>query len=207
MRHNHDIRFVHRLRTQGLDQHLKLIGDMVAKSMEDPETRQLAVKIVSGSTVWVRDPRTGRQKEVIRAWGKNFKPPKGPECEPRDSACEIRRIWSFVQQNVRYVYDPPDTDTFATAKQTLLAGGGDCDDFTILFAALLKGVGFSCVVARVVSTADAPSQWVHVYPMVGCNKDELDPERNTYVPLDATLKGLRPGDQYPNIARHRDFVM
>ncbi len=38
--------------SKSIQHHVELIGQMVDKSLKDPETRQLAVKIVSGSYVW-----------------------------------------------------------------------------------------------------------------------------------------------------------
>lgn len=188
--------------TKNITEHVKLIERQVKKSMTDPETRQLAVKLVSGAFDWKRDPRSGQDVPVVDAWGHYYRAPDSGVCAPRDEACEIKVVWDFVVLNIRYVYDPPDTDTFATLKATLDAGGGDCDDMTIAFAALLKSIGFS-VAARVISTKDNPEEWVHVYPMIGMPKD--NPKE--WVPLDATVKGVTPGWQYPDIAAAKDFML
>jgi hypothetical protein len=193
--------------TRSLDEHMVLIKQQVDRSLEDPETRTLAVKIVSGNYQWRahRDRRSGRVREVpmIRAWGKWFLAPDMPQCEPRDETCEMERIWEFAVLNVRYVYDPDEIDFFATAKETLLAGGGDCDDLTILIASLAKAIGFKSA-ARVVSTSDAPEEWVHVYPLLGLNSKDSP---KWWVPLDTTVTGSKPGWQYPDIARHADYQM
>jgi hypothetical protein len=187
--------------TQDLDDHVAIIKRQVDRSMLDGQTRQLAVKIVSGVYDTVVDGR-GRSERVIRAWDRQFRAPEGKICKTRDEECEIERIWDFMVLNCRYVYDPVDIDTFATLKETLDAGGGDCDDTTIAFAALLGSIGFH-VVGRVVSTKDNPSQWVHIYPMVGLPKD--DP--TAWVPLDMTVEGVKPGWQFPNIAETRDYAL
>jgi hypothetical protein len=109
-----------------IHEHVALIHRQVAKSIEDPELRQLVVKIVSDSYEWRMNPRSGRQEPFITAWGKQFTAPPDLPCEPRDAECELAKVWNFVVLNVRYVYDPATIDTFATAKETLLAGGGDC---------------------------------------------------------------------------------
>lgn len=188
--------------THDLDQHLALIKRQLDRSMRDGELRQLAVKIVSGTYDHATDPRTGETVPVIRAWGKQFLAPPGGSCQQRDEQCEIERIWDFVVLNFRYVYDPAEIDTFATSKESLLAGGGDCDDATILLCSLLGFVGFRCV-ARVISTKDAPNAWAHIYPLVGITKD--DPQQ--WIPLDCTVEGAVPGWEYESIANYRDYQM
>lgn len=183
-----------------IDEHVGYIKRQLDKSMRDPEVRQLAVKIVSGSYDWKPDRRSGQDVPVVKAWGKTFRAPTGEICPPRNEECEIERIWDFVVLNVRYVYDPDDIDTFATAKETLDAGGGDCDDMTILFGALLKALGFK-VKARVIATKDNPDEWVHIYPVVGLAKD--NPRK--WIPLDCTMQGYVPGVEYDSIAAKRDY--
>lgn len=184
-----------------INEHVALIHKQVDKSLEDPELRQLTVKIVSGSFEWQADPRTGKQEPYIKAWGKLFKAPPELPCEPRDAECELAKVWNFVVLNVRYVYDPVTIDTFATAKETLLAGGGDCDDLDIVLESMLNLIGFATK-ARVVSVKDAPSEWVHVYPVVGLPKDRP----SEWVALDTTVTGAEPGWEYPDIAKRKDFI-
>lgn len=189
--------------SNSIDQHLKLIREMVRKSVRDPEVRQLAVKLVSGAYVWKTNPRTGQPDPYVEAWRKRFiAPSKDGPCPTRDDECEVLRLWDFVVLNFRYVYDPDEVDTFATAKLSLEAGGGDCDDATILFCALAKSLGFFTK-ARVISVSDDPENWVHVYPLVGLPKD--DPAQ--WVPLDMTVTGYRIGDEYPDIGKLKDFEM
>lgn len=184
-----------------LDQHVGFIQRQVNKSIRDGESRQLAVKIVSGTYDRAYD-RKGKEQAVVRAFGRQFLAPPGDICPPRNEECEIERIWDFMVLNFRYVYDPAAVDTFATLKESLLAGGGDCDDATIAFATLLGSVGFP-VLGRVISTKDDPKTWVHIYPMVGLPKD--NPKH--YVPLDITVEGVPPGWEFPNIANHRDYQL
>jgi len=188
--------------THTLDQHVSLIKGQLDKSLRDGELRQLAVKIVSGNYDHAVDPRTGKSAPVVRAYGKTFRAPPGDPCKARDDRCELERIWDFTVLNFRYVYDPADVDTFATAKESLIAGGGDCDDGVVLIGALAGFVGFR-VIARVISTKDDPANWVHIYPLVGITKD--DPQE--WVPLDMTVQGAVPGWEYPGIGRYRDYHM
>jgi hypothetical protein len=190
--------------TRNLPEHIALIKRQKDRSLQDPETRQLAVRLVSGNYDYTRHPRTGRLVPAVRAWGRWYYAPDAEKgCEARDDECEIQRIWDFVVLNFRYTYDPRKIDFFATAQASLEAGGGDCDDATILIDALAESIGFATY-ARVIAPGDAPNEWQHVYPMLGvCTKDR--PTR--YVPLDMTVKGATPGWQYPDIARHADFEL
>jgi Transglutaminase-like superfamily len=190
-------------RSRSIEEHVGYIIQQKNKGRSDPEIRMLAVKITSSSYVWQQDPRTGRRVAMIKAWNKLFYAPRDRDiCAPRDDGCEIVKMWDFVVQNVRYVYDPNYVDTFATTKYTLEMGGGDCDDFTIVFANLLEAVGFH-MRARVISTPEEPDNWVHIYPVVGVSKD--DP--SSWMPLDATVSGYKPGDEWPKIAKQLDFEM
>lgn len=190
-------------RSRSIEEHVGHIIAQKNKGRSDPELRMLAVKITSSSYIWRADPRTGKQAAFIKAWDKWFLAPRDRDvCAPRDDGCEIVKIWDFVVQNVRYVYDPNFADFFATTKYTLEMGAGDCDDFTIVFANLLEAIGFH-MRCRVISTPDEPENWVHIYPLVGVSKDEP----SSWIPLDATVKGYKPGDQWPRIAKYIDFDM
>lgn len=112
--------------TNDLDEHVGHIKGQVDRSMRDGDSRQLAVKIVSGNYDTSTDRRTGEPVEVIHAYGRTFMAPPGEICAPRDEECEIEAIWNFLVLNCRYVYDPQFIDTFATLRETMIAGGGDC---------------------------------------------------------------------------------
>lgn len=185
-----------------LDEHVDMIQRQVDRSLRDPETRKLAVQIVSGNYDWVQHPQSGRSIPVVTAYGRQFEV-VDEECPPRDELCEAYLLWEFLVKNVRYVYDPEEIDTFATLRETLLMGGGDCDDMVIALGTLAKSIGFKAI-GRVVSTNDAPDDWVHIYPLLGVNT-KADPSE--WVPMDATVSGAKPGWQYPDIANHRDYML
>lgn len=189
-------------RSKSIEHHVALIKEMSDKSVRDPELRQLAVKIVSGSYLWKRNPRTGKEEPYIKAWNSYFRVEPRDVCPPRDDECEVVRLWDFVVSNFRYVYDPSQIDTFATAKMSLEAGGGDCDDATILITALAKAIGFQTR-ARVIATSDDPKNWVHIYPLIGLPKDNP----SQWLPLDCTVTGFKPADEWPDIAQLVDFEM
>ncbi len=188
--------------TGNIEEHLELIRRQTHKSVRDPELRRLALKIVNNTPdEHVIDPKTGHRVPIVVAYGQMFRLPLTSACAMKDAHCESQALWDFAVLNVRYVEDPDGFDLFCTAEQTLLAGGGDCDDFVILLGALHKLVGFRGVVARVVST-DA-KYWEHVYLLVGFPKHA--PAK--WVALDPTVKGATPGWQYNRIKTQQDFVL
>lgn len=192
------------LTTSNIDQHVGQIARQLHKSLDDAETRQLAVKIVSHKVKWRSERTGGPELPMVEAWGEWFYwgDPSAQPCPPRVDLCEIELIWNFVVSNCRYVYDITNVDVFTTAEQTLKAGGGDCDDSTVLFGALLMAIGFS-VRARVISTKESPNEWVHIYPMVGIPKDNP----TQWMPLDCTVTAALPGWQYESVAKIRDYEM
>ena len=178
---------------------MELIRRQVEKSLADPELRNLAVRIVSRTYDQIDTPQ-GR-KSVVLGWGKQFWAPEGPPCPAKDDSCELGDIWAFVVRNCRYVYDPDGTDLFATAKVTLLSGGGDCDDATVTICALARAIGFTDTRARVVSMGG--EEWEHVYPVIGCPKD--NPQ--VLIPFDCTVAGVAAGWQVPGARATQDFPM
>ena len=137
---------------------------------------------------------------IIRAFGTDLTAPS-ITCPARDEECEIRAVWDFVKKNVRYTFDSQDYDDFATLERTLQAGGGDCDDFVIVFTSLLAEAGF-VTGARVIASDEGGGDWDHIYALAGiCSKSR--PTR--MVPLDATVEGKKPGWQYRHILREKDY--
>ncbi len=188
-----------------LDDHVAAILRMVNKGLQDGDSRQLAVKIVSGQFQSYPMPsrRPGKAPEytsVVTAWGRSFHAPPGPTCRMKDAACEIEKIWDFMALNTRYVYDTTTMDVFCTLKETLLAGGGDCDDQAVAFATLFGHLGFT-VKGRVISLPDDPAAWAHIYPMVGLPKD--NPRK--WVALDQSVEGTVAGWEYKDRAQVRDY--
>lgn len=184
--------------TNNLDEHVALIARQVERSLADPETRRLAVKLVSGRPDGMRDG-----KPYVLAWGRPYWMPHVPPCATRSDECEIITVWNFVVLNVRYVLDPDGYDLFSTTRYTLEAGGGDCDDMVIVLASLLRALGFRDVRARVVSTNSRA--WEHVYAMVGLPKSNSVRGRGQLLALDPTVKGATPGWEYGGSTHKVDY--
>ena len=188
--------------TGNLDEHVALIRRQFTKSLQDPELRQLALKIIGHKPDdHIVDERSGERVPVAVAWGEAFRLPLVEACGMKNAVCESQALWDFAVLNVRYVLDPDGYDMFSTAKYTLLASGGDCDDFVILLGALHRLIGFQSVVARVVSANGR--YWEHVYLLVGFPK--AGPSQ--WVALDPTVKGATPGWQFNRSTHYADYQL
>jgi len=184
-----------------LEKHLALMKRQVKRSLEDPETVQLANRLVSNRYDYMNDPESGKRIVVVKAWGDYYRAPTTAACKARDASCEIVKMWDFAVLNLRYTYDPADTDTFRTVKESLQGGGTDCDDYVIFFASLLGAIGFTSVGARVIS--EDGQSWGHVYALVGCPHN--NPQR--WIALDPTVAGVQPGWEFPRARARRDFEL
>jgi len=50
----------------------------------------------------------------------------------KDWEAEVKAVWKFVRDGVRYTLDPFHRDLYQRAWRTLQLGKGDCDDYVIL---------------------------------------------------------------------------
>jgi transglutaminase-like putative cysteine protease len=93
----------------------------------------------------------------------------------KDFTSEVDTIFQWVRDNIRYTLDINNVETLQTPINTLNFGYGDCDDMSMLLAAMLESVGHPCqFVAVALEEAD---QFDHVFvrTMIGDNWVSLDP--------------------------------
>jgi transglutaminase-like putative cysteine protease len=85
-------------------------------------------------------------RQIVRAWKKS------PDLrdlalshvrgfDQKDWYSEIAAIHALVRDKIRYVRDINGVETLHTPDQILKRGQGDCDDKSILLAALLESIG------------------------------------------------------------------
>lgn len=163
----------HEVRT--IDQRVAHIQRLAQKGKTDPVIVQLARQTVS---------RKCGNKHCIAE---------------RDYAGEVGAIFHEVRSRVRYVRDAWGVDQFSSARRTLEAGAGDCDDFSIVISSMLGALGYQTRL-RVIRTVDSP-EWNHIYNLV-----EVPPGSDKWYPLDASVNEP-PGWQAPRnqIAAIRDY--
>ena len=94
----------------------------------------------------------------------------------KDYSGQIRRLHAFVRDQIRYLRDITDVETLQTPDVTLALAAGDCDDKSILLAALLESIGHP---TRFVAIGPSHENFVHVYveTLVG---------RDYWLPLETT---------------------
>lgn len=104
----------------------------------------------------------------------------------KDFVGEARALFLFCRDRIRYVRDIRSVETLHTADTLLKIRCGDCDDKSILLAALLESIGHQ---ARFVAVAQIPGQFCHVWTQVWLNGSWVDLE---------TTEPLEFGQRIPN---------
>lgn len=74
---------------------------------------------------------------------------------------QIKRIHHFVQKRIQYVRDIRGIETVQTPLVTIQTGQGDCDDQSVLLAALLESIGHPTRFVAIKQNRFGP--FVHVY--------------------------------------------
>jgi hypothetical protein len=99
--------------------------------------------------------------------------------QPKDYLGEIKALFEWVQQNIRYTKDPFRVEVLHSARRVLELRAGDCDDMTILLGSMLEAIGHP---VRLVITGPDPLQpklFSHIYLEVF--------HQGQWIPLDATM--------------------
>lgn len=82
----------------------------------------------------------------------------------KDSVGEVRAIFNWVRDNIRYTMDVRDVETLKTPDAVIYSGQGDCDDKSTLLSTLLETIGY---VTRFVAVGmNTPGVYEHVYVQV-----------------------------------------
>jgi transglutaminase-like putative cysteine protease len=106
----------------------------------------------------------------------------------KDRAGEVRALFNYVKEEIRYIRDPSRVELLQFPEQTMSQASGDCDDKSVLLAALLEAIGHP---TRFVAMGFTPGTISHVL---------VDTRWGSgWLPLDTTVDkpmGWRP----PNIA-------
>lgn len=98
---------------------------------------------------------------------------------PKDYRGEIKALYEWVQQNVRYTKDPFRVEVLHSARRMLQLRAGDCDDMTILLGAMLEAIGHPVRIVLAGPDSLRPRLFTHVY------LEAYDKGR--WIPLDPTM--------------------
>ena len=104
------------------------------------------------------------------------------DAAPNDELEEVRRLWRYVRDAVRYVKDVRSVDTLQTPRRTLDVLQGDCDDKALLLAALLESIGYATRFA--VSATNPRGTYNHVYV------EAFIPRVGAWTPLESSVPGF-----------------
>lgn len=97
----------------------------------------------------------------------------------KDYLGEIKALFEWVQQNVRYTKDPFRLEVLHSARRILELRAGDCDDMTILLGAMLESIGHPIRLVIVGPTPVRPDLFSHIYLEVYL--------KGRWIALDATM--------------------
>jgi hypothetical protein len=101
-----------------------------------------------------------------------------------DFSAEIRALYYFARDQIKYRKDPVEVERVQDALRTLQFRSGDCDDKAVLLVTLLAVCGHR---ARLCVSGSAPGRWSHVYCEVATPQG--------WMPLDPTPESAQPGWQ------------
>lgn len=124
--------------------------------------------------------RNGRAHPVVRLSAQHLV----GDLPSKDAGAEVQRIHAFVRDRIRYVRDVRGVETVQAPEVTLELGSGDCDDKSVLAAALLEAIGHR---TRFMAIGFQPGQLSHVMPEVQLGRHWLalevtEPVRPGWVP-------------------------
>jgi hypothetical protein len=110
---------------------------------------------------------------------------------------EIPAVLAWVKSNIEFRGE--NAETLQSPAVTLQLRAGDCDDHSMLIAAMLKSLGYQVQFKTVATQRMAPQQFSHVYVIV------RDKRTGAWVPLDSTVPNSFAGWEPPVIYRSRTY--
>ena len=119
--------------SDSLDSRMDFLIEEAWKGIQDPKIQQLASRIMEEYNV-----------------------------PSRDWEAESRAVFDWVRNNIRYTRDPEGLELFRKPIRTVQLGMADCDDMSILIAALLGTIGHTLLLRVIGVTSNEPE---HIYPV------------------------------------------
>lgn len=107
-------------------------------------------------------------------------------CQSNERVCFVKALFYFVRDNFDYVNDPLKFEYIKTGKESLINGGGDCDDASVLLASMLEAVGFETKFEFIPRHV-----YVKVYLPEAINRYK---SKGDWVALDATCDNCEMGE-------------
>jgi hypothetical protein len=107
----------------------------------------------------------------------------------RDDAGQASAIYQWVKSNIEFRGEW--NETLQTPLATLIVQAGDCDDQSMLVAALLRAIGIETQFTTVSADSSAPGEMSHVYA------EYYDRNSQQWTALDTTVANAYPGWKPP----------
>lgn len=149
----------------------------IAEIPEGPEGVRATLQIMRGiKNAYKKSP-----------WVRNFANSLTLNLPQKSYFRQVERLFSFVQNQIRYVHDIAGVEMVQTPEVTLTRRSGDCDDKAVLLATLLESIGHP---SRFVAVGFKPGKFSHVYVETKVG--------NAWIALDAT-EPHPPGWTPPNV--------
>lgn len=119
-----------------------------------------------------------------------------------DEWSEVESIFDWVVNNIRFTKDPVSKESLYPPSELLKIRSGDCDDIAMLLGALYLAVGYPARLVTVAASAQAPTEFSHVYTEV-----EVPPGSNNWIAADAARPGAQFGVHPPLYSRRRAWSL
>lgn len=137
--------------------------------------------------------RDGSKQLAVRETALNIV--RAARVEPHDLLGELRALFEFVRDRVRFIRDIYGVETLQSPRYTLQVMAGDCDDRATLLSSLALAIGIPAQLTFKAIGADPrrPDRLSHVYVVARLGRQA--------VALDPTYQDSRLGWQYPRPSR------
>lgn len=113
--------------------------------------------------------------------------------------CQAKAIYYFVRDNFEYISDPNAYEYVKSARESLVHGGGDCDDASVLLANLEEAIGIKTRFVFIQGHV-----YIQAYLPEALKKYKTE---DGWVDLDATCKTCGFGEiPYQNIGKKATFI-
>lgn len=102
-------------------------------------------------------------------------------------SAEANAVFMFVRDKIRYVKDIRGVETVQTPVQTVKTGSGDCDDKSLLIAAMLESIGHP---TRFVAVGFIPGTFSHVFTQTKIGRKWVTLETTMQYPMGKNPPGI-----------------
>jgi hypothetical protein len=121
---------------------------------------------------------------------------------PFDDMGEAKAIYDWVRGHIRYTKDPTTKEKLYPPQELLKTRAGDCDDTSMLIAALLMAVGYPARWVTIAASPDSPQEFTHIFA-----EAEIPPGSGNWLSLDTARIDAQFGIEPPVYFRKRAWYV